>query len=107
MPKRRVFILTQDGSILPELAKKQIRTLLNDPKYTEYQYMEGEDWLPAYRVGHNLHSQNALVFYERSDALNGFIVFTDPEVLNRISQKLIQTDKARTSWEVVRDFVDS
>lgn len=107
MPKRRVFILTQDGSILPELAKKQIRTLLNDPKDTEYQYMEGEDWLPAYRVGYNLHSQNALVFYEHSDALNGFIVFTDPEVLNRISQKLIQTDKARTSWEVVRDFVDS
>ena len=107
MPTRRVFILTQDGSILPESTKKQIQIMLNDSDDTHYQYMEGDDWLPAYRVGYNLHPQNALVFHEHSDTRNGFFVFTDPSVLKQISDKLIQTDKARTSWEVVRDFVNS
>ena len=106
MYKRRVFILTQDGSILPESIKDQIKIMLNDPDDTEYQYMEGEDWLPAYRVGYNLHPQNALVFHEHSDTRNGFFVFTNSDVLNQISRKLIETDKDRSSWEVVRDFVD-
>ena len=56
MPTRRVFILTQDGSILPESTKEQIQIMLNDSDDTHYQYMEGDDWLPAYRVGYNLNS---------------------------------------------------
>ena len=106
MPTRRVFILTQDGSILSDSVKGQIKTILNDPDDVDYQYMEGDDWLPAYRVGYNLHPQNALIFHERSDTRDGFFAFTDPKVLSALSSKLIQASKSRTSWEVVREFID-
>lgn len=106
MPTRRIFILTKDGSIVDKSVKDQLPIMLNNPDDVEYQYMEGEDWLPAYRVGYNLHPNHALVFYEQSDTRRGFFVFTDPELLKEISKRLIAVDKARTSWEVVREFME-
>ncbi len=106
MPTRRIYILTQDGSIVDQSIKDQLPNILNDPDNVKYHYMEGKDWIPAYRLGDNLHPDHVLIFYEQSDTRRGFFVFTDHKFLKKVSKRLIAADKTRTSWEVVREFVE-
>ena len=105
--QRWIFILTQKGEILSQELKDKILTQIHmddHPDEYDYRIMEGDDWLPAYRLGYNIKPNSIIVFYRQDPKQTGYHIFSEPATVEEIRHAMMAAYDTKTSWEVVNEL---